>query len=124
MFQNNGRHLNRQGGLVTAPQRHLDPDLVATHRAIVDRQGQLQLLAVPHRARVEGAGRAQGLLLLKRPSHVKDLHFDDIYSVLRIRDVYPGSRILIFTYPGSRISDPKTATKERGEKNWLSYLFM
>jgi hypothetical protein len=44
-------------------------------------------------------------------------------SVLRIQDVYPGSRILIFTHPGSRISDPrswildpKTATKERGEK--------
>jgi len=26
--------------------------------------------------------------------------------VLRIRDVYPGSRILIFTHPGSQISDP------------------
>jgi hypothetical protein len=26
------------------------------------------------------------------------------------------SRILIFTYPGSRIPDPKTATKERGKK--------
>jgi hypothetical protein len=26
------------------------------------------------------------------------------------------SRILIFTPPGSRIPDPKTATKERGEK--------
>jgi hypothetical protein len=45
-------------------------------------------------------------------------------AVLRIRDVYPGSRILIFTHPGSRIPDlgsripdPKTATKERGEKN-------
>jgi hypothetical protein len=38
------------------------------------------------------------------------------YPVLRIRDVYPGSRILIFTHPGSRIPDPKTATKERGEK--------
>ncbi len=44
-------------------------------------------------------------------------------AVLRIRDVYPGSRILIFTHPGSRIPDPgtripdpKTATKERGEK--------
>ena len=36
--------------------------------------------------------------------------------MLRIRDVYPGSRILIFTHPGSRIPDPKTATKERGEK--------
>ncbi len=39
--------------------------------------------------------------------------------MLRIRDVYPGSRILIFTHPGSRIPDPKTATKERGEKNLL-----
>jgi hypothetical protein len=43
--------------------------------------------------------------------------------VLRIRDVYPGSRILICTHPGSRISDlgsriqdPKKTTKERGEK--------
>jgi hypothetical protein len=34
--------------------------------------------------------------------------------VLRIRDVYPLSRILIL-YP-SRIPDPKTSTKERGEK--------
>jgi hypothetical protein len=39
--------------------------------------------------------------------------------VLRIRDVYPGSRILIFTHPGSRIPDPKTATKERGEKKFF-----
>jgi hypothetical protein len=44
-------------------------------------------------------------------------------AVWRIRDVYPGSRILIFTHPGSRIPDlgsqipdPKTATKDRGEK--------
>jgi hypothetical protein len=37
-------------------------------------------------------------------------------------DFYP-SRILIFTHPGSRIPDPKTATKEMGEKNQLSYLF-
>ena len=27
-------------------------------------------------------------------------------TVWRIRDVYPGSRILIFTHPGSQISDP------------------
>jgi hypothetical protein len=33
---------------------------------------------------------------------------------LRIRDVYPGSRIRIFSHPGSRIQ--KTATKERGKK--------
>jgi hypothetical protein len=37
-------------------------------------------------------------------------------GVLRILDVYPGSRILIFTHPGSQISDSKTATKERAEK--------
>jgi hypothetical protein len=43
-------------------------------------------------------------------------------TVLRIRDVYPGSRILFF-YP-SRIPDPETSTKERGEKNLLSYLFL
>jgi hypothetical protein len=45
------------------------------------------------------------------------------YSVLRIRDVYPGSRILIFTHPGSRIPDPKAATKERGEKNCCHTFF-
>jgi hypothetical protein len=53
--------------------------------------------------------------------------------VLRIRDVYPGSRILIFTHPGSQISnpgsriwdpgsqipDPKTAIKERGGKKFV-----
>jgi hypothetical protein len=45
--------------------------------------------------------------------------------VLRIRDVYPGSRILVLSIPdpGRRIPDPKTTTKERGEKNLLSYLF-
>jgi hypothetical protein len=32
--------------------------------------------------------------------------------------IYPGSRILIFTHPGSWIPDPKTATKERGEKKF------
>jgi hypothetical protein len=42
---------------------------------------------------------------------------------LWIRDVYPGSRILIFTHPGSRIPDPKTATKERGEKKFDVILF-
>jgi hypothetical protein len=43
--------------------------------------------------------------------------------VLQILDVYPGSRILIFIHPGSRIPDPKTAIKEMGEKILLSYLF-
>jgi hypothetical protein len=36
-----------------------------------------------------------------------------------IRDKHPGSATLLFGHPGSRISDPKTATKERGEKNLL-----
>jgi hypothetical protein len=40
-------------------------------------------------------------------------------AVLRIRDVHPGSRILIFTHPRSRIPDPKTVTKERGEKKFV-----
>jgi hypothetical protein len=44
--------------------------------------------------------------------------FTGFFTVWRIRDVYPGSRILIFTHPGSRIPDPKTATKERGEKKF------
>jgi hypothetical protein len=46
-------------------------------------------------------------------------------AVLRIRDVYPGSRILILSIPdrGSRIPDPKTATKERGEKRIVFILF-
>ena len=35
----------------------------------------------------------------------------------------PGSRILIFTHPGSRIPDPKTATKERGEKKLVVITF-
>jgi hypothetical protein len=34
-------------------------------------------------------------------------------SVLRIRDVYPGSRILIFTHPGSRTSDPGSRIKKQ-----------
>jgi hypothetical protein len=51
--------------------------------------------------------------------------------VWRIRDVYPGSRILIFTHPGSRIPDPgsripdpKTAIKERGEKKLIVIPFL
>jgi hypothetical protein len=37
-----------------------------------------------------------------------------ILAVLRIRDVYPGSRILIFIHPGSRIPDPTITPKEGG----------
>ncbi len=58
------------------------------------------------------------------PSHVI-LHSQGYKAVLRIRDVYPGSRIRIFPHPGSRILDPgsKTAIKERGEKNLLYTFF-
>jgi hypothetical protein len=44
-------------------------------------------------------------------------------AVLRIRDVYPGSRILLFTHPGSRIPDLKTVTKERGVKKFVVKTF-
>jgi hypothetical protein len=42
--------------------------------------------------------------------------FPDLPPVLRIRDVYLGSRIPDPEFYPSRIPDPKTATKERGEK--------
>ena len=44
------------------------------------------------------------------------------FAVLRIRDIYPGSRNLIFTHPGSRIQ--KQQQKGEVKKNLLSYLFM
>jgi hypothetical protein len=37
-------------------------------------------------------------------------------TMLRIRDVYPGSRTPDL---GSQIPDPKTSTKERGEKKFV-----
>jgi hypothetical protein len=47
-------------------------------------------------------------------------HYDHWYTMESdIKSV-----LLIFTHSGSRISDPKTATKERGEKNLLSNLFL
>jgi hypothetical protein len=45
-------------------------------------------------------------------------------AVLRIRDVYPGSRILNFTHPRSLIPNPKTATKERGIKKFVVIPFL
>ena len=50
------------------------------------------------------------LLSLKENKNLYQIKFQRNYheSVLRIRDVYPGSRILIFTHPGSRISDPRS----------------
>ncbi len=37
-------------------------------------------------------------------------------TVWRIRDVYPGSRILIFTHPGSRISDPGSKNSNKRDR--------
>jgi hypothetical protein len=50
-----------------------------------------------------------GLLVNKH--NLKDVHV--LIPVLRIRDVYPGSRILIFTHPGSRISDPGSKNSKK-----------
>jgi hypothetical protein len=47
--------------------------------------------------------------------------FEYVPALLLIRDVYPRSRILIFTQPGSQISDPGsiTATEERNNSACL-----
>jgi hypothetical protein len=42
-------------------------------------------------------------------------------TVLRIRDVYPGSRILIFTHPGSRIQKQQ---QKREVKKISSHTFL
>jgi hypothetical protein len=43
--------------------------------------------------------------------------------VLRIQDVYPGSRILIFTHPGSRISDPGSRIQKQQQKTVVKKFF-
>ncbi len=48
---------------------------------------------------------------------MKFLNFLYFCAVLRIRDVYPGSRILIFTHPGSRIPDLGSRISDPGSKN-------
>ncbi len=47
-------------------------------------------------------------------------------AVWWIWDVYPGSRILIFTHPGSRISDPgsKNSNKRQGWKKICCHNFL
>ncbi len=47
-------------------------------------------------------------------THVSDPHW--FQAVLRIRDVYPGFRILIFTHPGSRIPDLGSRIKKQQQK--------
>jgi hypothetical protein len=67
---------------------------------------------------------AQGKSVLNRCNSLKS------FSGCSVADVYPGSRILIFTHLGSRIPDlgsripdPNTATKERGEKKFVVITF-
>ncbi len=44
------------------------------------------------------------------------MKFINFFPVLRIRDVYPGSRILIFTHPGFRISNPRSRISDPGSR--------
>ncbi len=63
-----------------------------------------------------------GLLTESLVWELRAHHGEGRGPVLRIRDVYPGSRILIFTHPGSRIQ--KQPQKRGVKKKFLSYLFM
>jgi hypothetical protein len=44
--------------------------------------------------------------------------------VLRIRDVYHGSRILIFTHPGSRIPDLGSRIQKQQQKTGMKIFFL
>ena len=46
------------------------------------------------------------------------------FAVLRIRDVYPGSRILIFTHPGSRIPDLGSRIQKQQQKRGVKKIFV
>jgi len=66
------------------------------------------------------------LLYLKENKNLYQIKFQRNYheSVLRIRDVYPGSRILIFTHPGSRISYPRSKISRGVKNNLLLNIFL
>jgi hypothetical protein len=53
------------------------------------------------------------------------MKFKGLHAVLRIRDVYSGSRILIFIHPGSWISDPgsENSNKRGGRKKFVVLRF-
>jgi hypothetical protein len=53
---------------------------------------------------------------------IQNLLEDSMYE-FSVADPGCLSRILIFTHPGSRIPDPKTAAKEGGEKNFVVITF-
>jgi hypothetical protein len=50
----------------------------------------------------------------------QNMKFLNFFSVLRIRDVYPGSRIQIFTHPGSRVQKQQ---QKRGVKIFFFHTF-
>jgi hypothetical protein len=59
----------------------------------------------------------KGLYTLSRLfTTVCTLWKSSLEAVWRIRDVYLGSRILIFTHPGSRISDPGSRIQKQQQK--------
>jgi hypothetical protein len=76
--------------------------------------------------------------LLKRPLYLRSYVFLTYYlpkvyfssknysfcAMLRIRDVYPGSRILIFTHSGSRISDPGSRIQKQQQKRGMKKKFV
>ena len=84
-------------------------DRQETHR----HQGQSQ------KADQEGAQEWQAWAVIHAGRQGKDtfsLLWNKYKSVLRIRDVYPWSRILIFTHSGSRISDPGCRIQKQQQK--------
>ncbi len=72
-------------------------------------QGGQQLFVVLHRSfqAYDFPEPRPRPLLAKRWPLREFKKFESSETVLRIRDVYPGSQIRIFTVPGSRIQDQK-----------------
>jgi hypothetical protein len=96
-----------------------------------------------NKKKLQGTGKSQAKKNLKIKIKRPELIRESEKSVLGIRDVYPGSQILIFTHPGSRIPDPGSQIPDPGsrisdpgsriqkqeqkrgvKKNLLSYLFL
>ncbi len=91
---------------------HLFQTIVSLVRQLYTRDTRRQFCPTNHwiSPRVE--------LPLDRP---QDISFGRLtrrfFLVLWIRDVYPGSRVVIFTHPGSRISDPGSKNSYK-RKRW------
>jgi hypothetical protein len=66
----------------------------------------------------EGAAQLHARPLLKEHAAMKTKNRE---AVLRIREVYPGSRTLIFTHPGSRIQKQQ---QKRGVKKMVFKSFV